>query len=157
LDTVGGALFEPAPRSLRFDGRMVGLHSGAELVELDLTQLHSRQPHVTALASVFTDGVHVARIFDQLRALFDHGLLAAPAAKTWPLEKSAEAYQTVIDESAGIKQCSCRSAAWRKEAHSEPRPRTSSRLHAGTAAHTVRSAGSGTGHRASASAGRRAG
>jgi NADPH:quinone reductase-like Zn-dependent oxidoreductase len=104
LDTVGGTLFEPALRSLRFDGRMVGLHGGAEPVNLDLNEIYNRQLHVTGLASVFTDGVHVARIFDQLRALFDHGLLAAPAVKTWPLERSAEAYQTVLDGSAGIKQ-----------------------------------------------------
>jgi hypothetical protein len=53
---------------------------------------------------VFYDGAHVARIFDQLRALFDHELLGPPAVRTWPLEQSAEAYQTVIDGSAGIKQ-----------------------------------------------------
>src|SRR5215470_13588602 len=34
LDTVGGALFGPALRSLRFDGRMVGLHGGPEPIEL---------------------------------------------------------------------------------------------------------------------------
>lgn len=76
LDTTGGALFVPALRSLRFDGRMVGLHGGAEPVQLDLNEIYSRQLHVTGLASVFTDGAHVARIFDQLRALFDHNFLA---------------------------------------------------------------------------------
>jgi NADPH:quinone reductase-like Zn-dependent oxidoreductase len=104
LDTVGGALFEPALRSLRFDGRMVGLHGGAEPVQIDLNEIYSRQLRVTGLASVFTDGAHVARIFDQLRALVDHGLLGPPAVKAWPLEQSAEAYQTVLDGSAGIKQ-----------------------------------------------------
>jgi NADPH:quinone reductase-like Zn-dependent oxidoreductase len=104
LDTVGGALFEPALRSLRYDGRIVGLHGGAEPITFDLNEIYSRQLHVTGLATVFHDGTHVARIFDQLRALFDHDLLAAPAVNTWPLEKSAEAYQTVIDGSAGIKQ-----------------------------------------------------
>jgi len=53
---------------------------------------------------VFYDGAHVVRILDQFRALFDRGLLAPPAVKTWPLEDSAEAYQTVLDGSAGIKQ-----------------------------------------------------
>jgi NADPH:quinone reductase-like Zn-dependent oxidoreductase len=104
LDTVGGALFVPALRSLRYDGRMVGLHGGTEPVTFDLNEIYNRQLHVTGLATVFYDGAHVARIFDQFRALFDHGLLAPPAVKTWPLEKSAEAYQTVIDGSAGIKQ-----------------------------------------------------
>jgi NADPH:quinone reductase-like Zn-dependent oxidoreductase len=104
LDTVGGTLFEPALRSLRYDGRIVGLHGGAEPVTFDLNEIYNRQLHVTGLATVFYDGAHVARIFDQFRALFDHGLLAPPAVKTWPLENSAEAYQTVIDGSAGIKQ-----------------------------------------------------
>jgi NADPH:quinone reductase-like Zn-dependent oxidoreductase len=104
LDTVGGALFVPALGSLRYDGRMVGLHGGAAPVTCDLNEIYSRQLHVTGLATVFYDGAHVAGIFDQFRALFDQGLLAPPAVKTWPLEHSAEAYQTVIDGSAGIKQ-----------------------------------------------------
>lgn len=37
-------------------------------------------------------------------SLFDRGFLVPPAVETWPLEKSAEAYQTVLDGSAGIKQ-----------------------------------------------------
>ena len=104
LDTVGGALFAPALRSLRYDGRMVGLHGGTEPVEIDLNEIYSRQLHVTGLATVFYDGAHVARIFDQLRPLFDRGLLVPPVVKEWPLERSAEAYQTVIDGSDGIKQ-----------------------------------------------------
>ena len=105
LETLGNAVFEPALRSLRFDGRMVGLHSDPEpRVEFDLTQLYSRQIHVTGLASVFTDGARVAGIFDQLRPLFDRGILVPPAVKTWPLGNSVEAYQTVLDGSGGIKQ-----------------------------------------------------
>ena len=104
LDTVGGALFEPALRSLRFDGRIVGLHGGPEPIKFDLNEIYNRQLHVTGLASVFLDGADVARIFDQLRPLFDRGLLLPPAVKTWPLNKCVEAYQTVLDGSAGIKQ-----------------------------------------------------
>jgi NADPH2:quinone reductase len=104
LDTVGGALFDPALRSLRFDGRMAGIFSAPEPVNFTPAEIYSRQLHLTGLASVFMDGADVARIFDQLRPLFDRGFLAPPAVKTWPLEKSAEAYQTVLDGSAGIKQ-----------------------------------------------------
>jgi NADPH:quinone reductase-like Zn-dependent oxidoreductase len=105
LDTVGGALFRPALRSLRFDGRMVGIFSAPEpQVDFSVSEIYNRQLHVTGLASVFMDGADVARIFDQLRPLFDRGLLTPPAVKTWPLEDSAEAYQTVLDGSAGIKQ-----------------------------------------------------
>jgi NADPH:quinone reductase-like Zn-dependent oxidoreductase len=104
LDTKGGALFGPTLRSLRFDGRMVGIFNAEPRVEFDLTEIYSRQLHVTGLASVFMDGTHIARIFDQLRPLFNRGLLAPPELKTWPLQNSAEAYQTVLDGAAGIKQ-----------------------------------------------------
>ena len=105
LDTIGGALFEPALRSLRFDGRMAGIFSAAEpLAGFTPAEIYNRQLHLTGLASVFMDGADAARIFDQLRPLFDRGLLVPPAVKTWPLENSAEAYQAVIDGSGGIKQ-----------------------------------------------------
>ena len=105
LDAVGGALFEPALRSLRFGGRMVGIFSAPEpRFEFSPAEIYNRQLHVTGLASVFMDGADVARIFDQLRPLFDRGFLPAPAVKTWPLENSAEAYQAVREGSAGIKQ-----------------------------------------------------
>jgi NADPH:quinone reductase len=104
LDAVGGPLFAPAVRSLRFGGRMFGLISREPRVEFDLTEFYSREIHLTSLASVFTDATHIARVFDQLRALFDRGILTPPAIKTWPLGASAEAYQTVLDGSDGIKQ-----------------------------------------------------
>jgi len=105
LDTIGGALVVPALRSLRFGGRMAGIFSAPEpQADFSVAEIYSRQLHVTGLASVFMDGADVARIFDQLRPLFDRGFLTPPAVKTWPLEDSAEAYQTVLDGSAGIKQ-----------------------------------------------------
>lgn len=105
LDTVGGALFEPAIRSLRFDGRMTGIFSTPEpLPGFTLREIYSRNLHLRGLAGVFMDGPDVARIFDQLRPLFDRGVLVPPAVKTWPLENSVEAYQTVLDGSTGIKQ-----------------------------------------------------
>jgi hypothetical protein len=50
------------------------------------------------------DGADAARIFDQLAALFDRGILDSPTVKTWSLENSVDAYQTLMDGSAGIKQ-----------------------------------------------------
>jgi NADPH:quinone reductase-like Zn-dependent oxidoreductase len=103
LDAAGGRLFEPAVKSLRFGGRLAGLHSH-ERVDVDLTEIYSYERRITGLASVFMDGAHCASIFDQLAALFDSNLLTAPAIKTWPLEQVADAYQTVQDGSAGIRQ-----------------------------------------------------
>ena len=67
-------------------------------------EVHNRQLHITGLATVFTDGADAARIFDQLRPLFDRSLLTPPAVRTWPLRDSVKAYQPVLDGSAGIKQ-----------------------------------------------------
>jgi len=103
LDTVGGVLFEPAVKSLRFGGRMTGLHSH-ERVEIDPSEIYDHDRHVTGLASVFIDGAEGAKIFDQLAPLFDRGLLTPPATNTWPIESSVEAYQSVKDGAAGIKQ-----------------------------------------------------
>ena len=103
LDGVGGALFEPAVKSLRFGGRMTGLHSH-ERVDVDLTEIYSYERRVTGLASVFMDGAHCANIFDQLAALLDQGILHAPAVKAWPLQKVADAYQAVQDGSGGVRQ-----------------------------------------------------
>ena len=103
LDAAGGTLFEPAVKSLRFGGRLAGLHAH-ERVDVDLVEIYSYERHVTGLASVFMNGAHCANIFDQLAALFDSNLLTAPATKTWPLEQVADAYQTVQDGSAGIRQ-----------------------------------------------------
>ena len=104
LDTVGGALFEAALRSLRFDGRMIGIFSPPEPQAVPVAEIYNRQLHVTGLASVFMDGADVARIFDQLRPLFDRGFLRPPSRATWPLEKSAAAYQTVLDGAGGESQ-----------------------------------------------------
>jgi hypothetical protein len=83
---------------------MTGIFSAPEPVDFTPAEIYNRQLHLTGLASVFMDGADVARIFDQLRPLFDRGFLTPPAVNTWPLEKSAGAYQTVLDGSAGIKQ-----------------------------------------------------
>ena len=104
LDTVGGSLFEPVLRSVRFGGRVTGLRSYEPRADFGVDEIYSRELHVTGLASVFLDGAHVAQVFDQLRALFDRGLLTPPAINTWPLANAAEAYQTVLDGAAGIKQ-----------------------------------------------------
>jgi NADPH:quinone reductase len=103
LDGVGGPLFEPAVKSLRFGGRMTGLHSH-ERVDVDVNEIYNYERRVTGLASVFMDGAHCANIFDQLAALFDRGLLTTPAVKTWPLQKVADAYQAVQDGSGGVRQ-----------------------------------------------------
>ena len=105
LDAVGGPLFEPALRSLRFGGRLVGIFSAPEpKISFSPAEIYNRQLRVTGLASVFLDGAYAAGIFDQLKPLFERGILAAPAVRTWPLAQGAEAYQAVMNGSSGIKE-----------------------------------------------------
>ncbi|MEY9862013.1 NADPH2:quinone reductase [Catenulispora sp. GAS73] len=105
LDTVGGALFEPALRSLRFGGRMVGIFSAPEpKISFSPAEIYNRQLRVTGLASVFLDGAYVAGVFDQLRPLFEREVLVAPAVRTWALAEGAEAYRAVMSGSGGVKQ-----------------------------------------------------
>lgn len=104
LDIVGGELFEPALRSLRFGGRMAATFNNLTRVEFSPAEIVGKQLRVSGIASIFWDAAEIAHIFDQLSPLFDRGLLLPPAVKTWPLEKAVEAYQTVADGSAGIKQ-----------------------------------------------------
>jgi NADPH:quinone reductase len=103
LDAIGGALFEPAVRSLRFGGRLTGLFNYGR-VEFNPSEIYDHDRHVTGLASVFIDPADGAHVFDELATLFDRGLLTPPATKTWPLENSVEAYQKVQGGAAGIKQ-----------------------------------------------------
>ncbi|MBU3062598.1 zinc-binding alcohol dehydrogenase family protein [Nocardia sp. NEAU-G5] len=105
LDVVGGELFEPALHSLRFGGRMAATFNNLSRVEFNPgEEIVNKQLHLSGIASLFWDPADIAAIFDQLAALFDHGLLSPPPVKTWPLAQAVEAYETVADGSAGIKQ-----------------------------------------------------
>jgi NADPH:quinone reductase len=63
LDTIGGALFEPAVRSLRFGSRLTGLHNH-ERVEFNPSEIYDHDRHVTGLASVFMEPADGAHVFD---------------------------------------------------------------------------------------------
>jgi len=104
LDTFGGSLLQPAIKSLRFRGRLVGLISKEQQVEIDVADLYAREIQISALASLFLEGTEIASTFDQLGVLFDKGVLTPPAYKTWPLAQAAEAYQAVLEGTSGVKQ-----------------------------------------------------
>jgi len=104
---VGRAFFTAWQTVINIMGLMPGetilITGGAGMVGQAATAI-ARWRGAKPIVAVFMDGADVARIFDQLRPLFDRGFLTPPAVNTWPLEKGAEAYQTVRDGSAGIKQ-----------------------------------------------------
>ena len=105
LDIVGGELFEPTLRSLRFGGRMAATFNNLQRVEFSPgEQIVNKQLHLSGIASLFMEQHEVAAIFDQLAPLFDQGLLPAPPVQTWPLQSAAEAYHRTANGSAGVKQ-----------------------------------------------------
>jgi hypothetical protein len=66
-DHTGQKVWGSAPE---LGAKRPGTH--ARFVTLDF---YGHERRLTGLASVFMDGAHVANIFDQIRALFDRGVL----------------------------------------------------------------------------------
>jgi NADPH:quinone reductase-like Zn-dependent oxidoreductase len=96
LDCVGGALFEPALRSLRIDGRQVAIASiGARRVEFDLVDFYHENLTLVGVDTMKFAGPRIAAIMDALRAGFDGGHLRPPAVETTPLEGAVGAYLAV--------------------------------------------------------------
>jgi NADPH:quinone reductase-like Zn-dependent oxidoreductase len=104
LDAIGGTYFEPALRSLRFNGRMVGIFTAPDArPEVPLAEIYNRQLHVTGLASVVIPGTEIAPIFDQLAPLFQDGTFQPPRLQTWALAEAAKAYDAVRVGPQGVK------------------------------------------------------
>jgi NADPH2:quinone reductase len=104
LDAIGNTFFEPTLRSLRFNGRMVGIFTPPDaLPEVPISEIYNRQLHVTGLASVVIPGTEIAHIFNQLAPLFDGGNFKPPAITTWALTDAAQAYDAVRTGPRGVK------------------------------------------------------
>jgi NADPH:quinone reductase len=96
LDAVGGAMFEPALRSLRVGGRQIAVTStGERRVSFDLIDFYHNQSHLIGVDTMKLSDTQIAELLDQLRAGFEEGLLQPPAITTWPLGRAVEAYQAV--------------------------------------------------------------
>jgi hypothetical protein len=103
LDTVGGALFEPVLRSVRFAADRAQIYQPR--AEFGLDEIYRREVHVTGLASVFLDGAHVAR---RLRptpsAVSAEACLPLLPSRRGRSKTAPRPTQTVVDGAAGIKQ-----------------------------------------------------
>jgi NADPH2:quinone reductase len=104
LDTVGGALFEPALKSLAIGGRQVVMSSvGARRVELDLTDFYHHRQRLLGLDTAQLGGRDIAQILDQLRPGFEDGYLRPASVRTWPLVEAIVAYEAVAAGGSGTK------------------------------------------------------
>jgi NADPH:quinone reductase-like Zn-dependent oxidoreductase len=105
LDAVGGSMFEPALRSLRYGGRQVAITStGDPRVSFNLIDFYH---NLSRLLGVDSNGLtprEVGKIADELRAGFEAGALTPPPIETVPFEKAIDAYGRVAAGQARVKQ-----------------------------------------------------
>jgi NADPH:quinone reductase-like Zn-dependent oxidoreductase len=104
LDTVGGALFEPALTSLRLGGRHLAIVSrGMRRVSFDLTDFYHNRTHLIGVDSLGLNGAEIAAIMDALRPGFEAGTLKPFEVTTWPLTRAVEAYEAADRDGARAK------------------------------------------------------
>jgi NADPH:quinone reductase-like Zn-dependent oxidoreductase len=105
LDAVGGSMFEPALRSLRYGGRQVVITStGDPRVSFNLVDFYH---NLSRLLGVDSNGLtprQVGEIADELRLGFETGALTPPPIEIVPFEKAVDAYSRVANGQARTKQ-----------------------------------------------------
>jgi NADPH:quinone reductase len=105
LDTVGGALFEPALRSLTRGGRQVAISSaGDPRVSFNLVEFYHNSSRLFGVDSFGLTPQQTAEIEDELRRGFETGALKPPPIETVPFEKAVDAYSRVATRQAKRKQ-----------------------------------------------------
>jgi len=105
LDTVGGAMFEPALRSLRIGGRQVAIAStGDGRVNFDLIDFYHNLSRLIGVDSTKFTPRDVAAIADELRPGFETDALKPPPLQLVPFENATEAYKRIASGLAKAKQ-----------------------------------------------------
>jgi len=97
LDAVGGPMFEPSLKSLRYGGRHIAISSTEDRrVSFDLVDFYHNGSHLIGVDTMKLTGPEIADLMNGLRAGFEEGYLQAPTITTWPLERAVEAYEDVV-------------------------------------------------------------
>jgi NADPH2:quinone reductase len=105
FDTVGGPLFEPALRSLGFEGRQVAISSaGNPNVSFNLVDFYHNFSRLLGVDSYGLTLRQIAEITDELRPGFETGALKPPQIEIVPFEKAVDAYSRVASKQAKAKQ-----------------------------------------------------
>jgi len=115
FDTVGGAMFEPALRSLRVGGRQINITSTRDRrVTFDLVDFYHNQSRLIGVDSMKFTPRDVAAIAEELRPGFEAGRLQAPPVQLVPFEHAVEAYEQIAAGQGGPKQVLTLSWFWRE-------------------------------------------
>jgi NADPH2:quinone reductase len=105
FDTVGGAMFEPALRSLRRGGRQVAISSaGGPRVSFNLTEFYHNFSRLLGVDSYGLTSRQISEIEDELRLGFETGDLKPPAIQVVPFENAVDAYSRVAARQTRTKQ-----------------------------------------------------
>ncbi|MDB4875521.1 MAG: alcohol dehydrogenase zinc-binding protein [Gemmatimonadetes bacterium] len=105
LDAVGGPMFEPALRSLRYAGRQVAIASaGDPRVSFNLIDFYHNRSRLLGVDSNGLTPRQVGEITDQLRLGFEVRALTPPPIEIVPFERAVDAYSRVAAGEAKAKQ-----------------------------------------------------
>ena len=105
FDTVGGALFEPALRSLRRGGRQVAISSAGEpRVSFNLVEFYHNSSRLLGVDSYGLTLRQIAEIEAELGAGFESGHLQPPSIEIVPFDKAVDAYSRIAAKEARTKQ-----------------------------------------------------
>jgi len=104
FDTVGGPMFEPALRSLRFGGRQVEITStGDPRVSFNLIDFYHNFSRLLGVDSNGLTPGQVGQIGDELGLGFESGVLKPPPIEIVPFEKAVDAYSRMAAGQAKVK------------------------------------------------------
>jgi len=105
FDTVGGPMFEPALRSLRFGGRQVVITStGDPRVSFNLVDFYHNSSRLLGVDTNALTLREMAEIIGELSRGFEAGALKVPPIKVVPFDKFLDAYTRVAAGQANAKQ-----------------------------------------------------
>jgi NADPH2:quinone reductase len=105
FDTVGGPMFEPALRSLRFGGRQVAISSaGQPRVSFNLRDFYHNFSRLLGVDSFGLTSPQIAEIEAELRLGFETGALKPLPIEIVPFESAVDAYSRVAAGQARTKQ-----------------------------------------------------
>jgi NADPH:quinone reductase len=103
FDTVGGPMFEPALRSLRFGGRQVAISSTDPRVSFNLMDFYHNFSRLLGVDSYGLTSRQVAEIADELGPGFETGILKPLPIEVVPFEKAVDAYSQVAARQTNAK------------------------------------------------------
>ena len=97
FDVIGGALFEPALKTLRHGGRQIAIASNPQTVGFNLVDFYHHSLRLVGVDTMALSGEAIAGIMNHLRNGFEDGSYQSPTIQTWAFDEVVDAYQAVLD------------------------------------------------------------